>query len=692
MTQVERQGGLSRGFLATEVAGPREKGLARLVVVLSLIGFAVGAPFAREPLAELPAFIPAYEAALLGTFLITAVLLFSQFSRLRSLALLMLASGYLFAALIIVPHALSFPGVVSETGLFGGSPQTPAWLYVLWHFGFPWFVLAYALIARSEADTMTANPRRAIAAACAAVTVLVIGLTLLTTAGHDLLPVVINGSSYSYTTKGYSPVLWLLTAAILVVVWWRSIPTVLEAWMMVVLVAWLLDIAFSVLLGSQRYDFGFYAGRVYGLLAASFVLATLLVEANRLYGNLGGALALAERRAADLFRSREEFAQLHRFEAISQLVSGVAHDFNNILTVISAGLDRTLGDPALDQKTRRVLEASRRSARRGKRVTQQLLIFANRQKLQPEILNPNEVIANLEGLIAKAAGDKLQVTHKLSPVLWQANVDRTQLETALLNLVINAREMINGTGELTVETDNATLDAQAFVDLPGGDYLRIAVADNGPGMPPEIAAHAFDPFFAIDGTGKASGLGLSQVYGFARRANGQARIVSRLDAGTRIEMYLPKSVAIAAQPEAQLAPAATRPANRETVLVVEDNPDVLDTAVNGLSELGYKVKTATDARSALDILRADANIEVLFSDVAMPGGMDGGQLAVEAQQIRPGLKVLLTSGHTASALSQDHDLPETLQVLPKPYGRDELASKLRLVIAEPPPRLPPARV
>jgi CheY-like chemotaxis protein len=264
----------------------------------------------------------------------------------------------------------------------------------------------------------------------------------------------------------------------------------------------------------------------------------------------------------------------------------------------------------------------------------------------------------------------------------------------LLNLVISARDAMSGAGELTIETGNVTLDAEAFVNLSGGDYLRIAVTDNGPGMSPEVAAHAFDPFFAINGMSKAPGLGLSQVYGFARRANGQARIVSRPGAGTRIEMYLPISAAVVAPPEEQLPSAGARPvSNRETVLVVEDNPDVLDSTVNGLSELGYQVKTATNAQAALDILRSDVGIEVLFSDVAMPGGMNGGQLAVEAQQIRPGLKVLLTSGYTASALSQDHDVPETLQVLPKPYGRDELASKLRLVIAEPPPRLvvqPPA--
>ena len=683
MTQSGNHTGLARGFLATEAAGPREKGLARLVIAVSLVGFVVGVPFVQERFAPFPAFIPAYEAAFLVTDLITAVLLFSQFSRLRSLALLLLASGYLYDALMIVPHALSFPGVFSEAGLLGAGPQTTAWLYMLWHLGFVLFVLGYAVIARSDVDTMNAGPTRAIAFACGIVAVLVLALTLLTTAGQDLLPVVMNGSSYSLNvTKGIAPAIWIVMAVVLGVLWWRSVPTVLELWMMVVLVALLLDFAFSAVLGAHRYDFGFYAGRVYGLLASSFVLGTLLVEANRLYGNLGGALALAGQRDAALFRSREKLAQAQRFEAFSQLLAGVAHDFNNLLTVISGGLELALGDLRIAAAPRRSLEASLRAAHRGEQAAQQLLIFSNRQRLRPEVLNANEAIANLQSLIAKAAGEKVQVTTKLSPVLWPAHIDRTQFETALLNLVINARDAMNGAGELTIETGNVTLDAAASADLPAGDYLLTAVSDTGPGMPPDIAAHAFDPFFTTNEAGTGSGIGLTQVNAFARRAQGQAKILTEPGKGTRVEIYLPKSAAVAAPAEDAL-PLAPLPATAagETVLVVEDNPDVLDFAVAGLTELGYRVKTATDAQAALDILRTEADIDVLFSDVAMPGGMNGGQLAVEAQRIRPGLRVLLTSGYAASALSQN-ELPETLRVLPKPYRRDDLAANLRLVIAE----------
>jgi len=684
MTQAESQSRLSRGFLATEVAGPQEKGLARLVIAISLLGFVAAVPLVRIRLPELPAFLSAYEAALLTTDLITAVLLFSQYSRLRSWALLLLASGYLFDAMMIVPHALSFPGVFSDTGLLGAGPQTTAWLYMLWHLGFPLFVLGFALMARTEADTMTANPTRAVAGAVFAVSLLVAALTLLATVGHDLLPVVMTGGNYSLNvTKGFAPAIWLVTAIVLAVLYWRSVPTLLELWIMVVLVAWLLDVAFAAVFGANRYDFGFYSGRLYGLVAASFVLITLLVEATRLYGRLGGALALAERRNADLAQSREEFAHAQRFETIGQLVAGVAHDFNNVLTVVSGGLDMVLRDPAIGEKNQHSLEASLRVARRGERLTEQLLSFASRRELRPEILNANDVISQLEPLIAKAAGENLRVKTSLSAVIWPARFDRTQFETALLNLVSNARDAMNGTGELTIETANATLGADTFPDTLPGDYLVAKVTDTGPGMPAEVAAHAFDPFFTTKPAAKGTGLGLSQVHGFARRARGQAAIDSTPGTGTTIAIYLPRSAAQAAPPREPFALAPIQASSGgERVLVVEDNPDVLDVAVSGLAELGYRVRTASDAQAALNLLREDAGIDVLFSDVVMPGGMNGAQLAVEAQRIRPGLKVLLTSGYGASALRREHGLADNVEVLNKPYRPEELASKLRRAIGE----------
>jgi signal transduction histidine kinase len=653
------------------------------VVGVSLLAFLAGLPFVRVPLPQVPAFIPSYEAALWLNDTITAVLLFSQFTRLRSRAVLLLAAGYLFDAAIIVPHALSFPGVFSDTGLLHAGLQTTAWIYIFWHAGFPLFVLAYAMRPRHAADTIRTAPARAIAATVALVVLLVIGLTVLATAGHDWLPVVIRNGDYSLLiTKGISPAMWAVTIATLLVLWFRGAPTVLDLWLMVVMVAWWLDIAFAAVFGAHRYDFGFYAGRVYGLLAASFVLCVLLFEMNRLYAGLAGALDLAEARNAELIHSREEFARVQRSEAIGQLVGGVAHDFNNLLTVVTGALDLLLRDQSLTQRNHRLVDMSMQAAQRGARLTQQLLTFARRQVLRPEVLNPNEVIANLQVLVSPATGEQVEVVTRLSPVLWPARLDRTQFETALVNLVLNARDAIGGAGRIVIATRNVVLAARVMPDLPAGDYVQVSVSDAGSGMTPEDCARAFEPFFTTKEVGKGSGLGLSQVYGFARGAGGDARIESRLGHGTTVEMYLPKSTEQSAQPEPiGLAPLRAAKGH-ETVLVVEDDPDVLNVAVSGLVELGYDVKMATDAREALDLLRSDPGIDVLFSDVVMPGGMNGAQLAMEAQDLRPDLKVLLTSGYTAAALTREHGLPEQMDVLRKPYRREDLARRLRLIIGE----------
>jgi CheY-like chemotaxis protein len=250
----------------------------------------------------------------------------------------------------------------------------------------------------------------------------------------------------------------------------------------------------------------------------------------------------------------------------------------------------------------------------------------------------------------------------------------------LVNLVLNARDALDGRGRIVISTRNVVRHSGTVPDLPPGDYMRTCVTDAGQGMPPEVVARAVDPFFTTKQVGKGSGLGLSQVYGFVCGASGAMRIVSEPGKGTTVEIYLPKSTERPLQTQASgLMPI--RPANgEETILVVEDDPDVLNVAVSGLVDLGYDVETATNAEDAMAILRRDGKIDVLFSDIVMPGGMNGAQLSVEARRIRPSLKVLLTSGYTASALSTDHGVSERVVVLRKPYRRDELASKLRLVI------------
>ncbi len=323
----EPAGTLSPHLLSTAPATESQKRVRLAVVIVSLLIFVGGLPFVRIPLPVVTSFIPAYEGALWIIDVVTAALLFGQFIQVRSRALLVLGAGYTFDALIVVAHALSFPGAFSPTGLLGARPQTTAWLYEFWHGGFPMFVLVYALLPRGKADPLSVDPVRAISLVLAASLVLVIALTLLATAGHDHLPVIIQDHDYTLGVRmGVGPAVFALTALALAALWLRSQPTSLDVWLSVVFVAWILDIAFSAVLGAHRFDFGFYAGRLYGFIAASFVLVMLLIETYRLYGRFAEALATAESRYGELVKSREEFARMQRFEAMGQAIAGIAHD------------------------------------------------------------------------------------------------------------------------------------------------------------------------------------------------------------------------------------------------------------------------------------------------------------------------------------------------------------------------------
>lgn len=298
-----------RLFLATALASQGQKRAALVIAALAAVGFFLAVPFVRVPLVKLPAFIPSYEAALFFVDLITALLLFEQFVRLRLFSILVLASGYLFDALLIVPHALTFPGAFTPSGLLGAKEQTTAWLYVFWHGGFPLFVIAYALIRRRTRNTpkfLVSNPYKAMFVAVVTVVALAIGLAALATAGHDFLPVVMQGSDYSLLVKkGVSPAVWLLTLTAMLLLWQRPL-RIVDLWLMLVMWIWLFDIALAAVIGSSRFDLGFYVGRIFGLIASGFLLIMLLGEVGRLYIGVLGAAADAERRVAELARERAQ--------------------------------------------------------------------------------------------------------------------------------------------------------------------------------------------------------------------------------------------------------------------------------------------------------------------------------------------------------------------------------------------------
>ena len=684
MSAADQQG--SSAFLVTAPTPLGGRRFALAIVLASFVGFCALAPFARVPLPRIEAFIPIYESTLALIDLLTATLLFLAFSRSRLRAVLFLASGYLFTSLMAVPHMLTFPGLFSSSGLLGAGPQTTAWLYMFWHGGFPLFVICYALLRRHEvvSGRSHAGTPADIIPAAAGVVAGVGLLTVFATAGHQLLPRIMQGDGYTAAMVAVNVPVWLLSLVALAVLGSRPPYSILDLWLMVVVCASMFDVALSAVLNAGRFDLGFYAGRIYGMLAASFVLIILLIEASRLYRRLDEALVVAEERNAELARSREELAQAQRFEAIGQLTGGIAHDFNNLLTVVSGNLELILRARDDAEKIERLAQGAMKAAQRGERLIRQLLIYARKQITHPETVNPNQLIVDIESLMRQVIGEQIEVVTMLSPLLAPALFDLAQFETAILNLVINSRDAMMGGGRITIETRNVTLDRQYAVNNPEiapGSYVMVAVSDSGAGMTPTVLARAFDPFFTTKEVGKGSGLGLSQVYGFAKTAGGHVKIYSELGVGTTVKLYLPKSSDRPIMPEAGTEIAALRPASgHETILVVEDDEDVAAVAAETLKELGYQVVTALNAAQALEILSGNQPVDLLFSDVIMPGGMNGAQLAVEARRIRPELKVLLTSGYTAAALSFEHGLPNDLNVVGKPYQREELAKKLRLVI------------
>ena len=676
----------SNALLVTASAPLGARRRALVIVIALFVAFCALAPFARHPMPRVEAFIPVFDSTLALINLVTASSLLVVFRRSRMRAVLYLAGGYLFTSLIVVPHMLSFPGVLSSGAFLGAAPQTSTWLDTFQHAGFPVLVICYALIRRHEevsGRTRTGTPADIIWVA-AGVVVGACMLTLFASANHQFSPRTILADGYATVMVVANVSVWLLSLAALAVLASRPPYSILDLWLMVVVFAWMFDGALSTLLNAGRFDIGFYAGHLFGLLAASFVPVILLFEASRLYGRLDEALAVAEERSAELARSREELAQAQRLEAIGQLTGGVAHDFNNLLTVIIGNLElmqRARGDA---EKIEHLAQGAMKAAQRGERLVRQLLTYARKQITRPETVNPNQLIVDIENLMRRAIGEQIEVIMTLSPLLAPAQIDPTEFEAALLNLVINSRDAMTGGGRITIETRNVTIDRQFAASNPEitpGPYVMITVSDSGTGMTPAVLARAFDPFFTTKEVGKGSGLGLSQVYGFAKAAGGHVTIESELGIGTTVKLYLPKSSSRPITPEIGNATASLRPASsHETILLVEDDEDVLMVAAESLRELGYQVATAVTAAQALDILRSDHPVDLLFSDVIMPGGMNGAQLAVEAQRIRPGLKVLLTSGYTAAALSREHGLPDNLNLVEKPYQREELAKKLRLVI------------
>ena len=839
-TGANDDGADARTCLCTTRAGQQNRRLAFAAIGVAILLFVSLLPFARTPLAKIPAFIPSYKSAMAISNLITAVMLFGHFTRIRLRALYILACGYLFAAAIIMPHALTFPGVFSATGLLGAGSQSTAWLWAFWHGGFPSFVLAYALLRNGDSahGFMRVRLGRAIAGAAIVVVAAVCALTLFATTGMDWLAFVTQGNDFSRLIGAdMSPVVWALSLIALIVVSARR-QTILDLWLMVAMWAWLLDVALSTIISSARYDLGWYAGHSYALLAASLVLAVLLLETNRLHDGLAAArLRLAYRahnlrqrarerteelrqsneklkseisdrqeaeqellrtrsfldvilehvpamlllkdaqtgRVAYLNRAGEELIGINRreiigkhvhevmahtdadlielqdrqalesakpyemyentlvtrtrgvrmvrtkkltvhdeqgapkyllgfcedvteqrgteeqlrhaqkMEALGQLTGGLAHDFNNLLAIIIGNLDVLSETMPTNVAQRELVQAAIGAAVSGSNLTRRLLAFARRQPLQPEPVDVNALIADIGRLLQRTLGENIEIVLELDRAIPQVVVDRVQLETAIANLANNARDAMPGGGRLIVTTRIATLDkdyAEHHAEVLPGDYVAIEVSDAGEGMAPEVLAHIFEPFYTTKAPGKGTGLGLSMVFGFMKQSGGHINVYSEPGRGTTFRLYLPPAATIAMETPVDAPPLQPVGDARQSILVVEDNAKLREIVVKQLRALGFKVIEADNAQRALNVVATHGGVDLLFSDVVLPGEMDGCALARRIMSVSPHSKILFTSGFPGARLTEMQGLDTSVRLLSKPYRKDELSRAVHEVLAE----------
>jgi len=782
----------------------------RLTLILcaaSLAIFAVLAPLAKAPLVQVPAFIPLYQSALFVTDTMTAAVLLGQFSIQRTRSLLVLAMAYLFAAMVVVAHTLSFPGLFAPGGLMGSGPQTTVWLYMLWHAGFPALVMAYAVL--KQRDVPIAEPARAIGLAVAAVFLAVLGFVVFATVGHGVLPtLLLPDNNYTVAMQVVIVSVWALSPMALLVLWRARPHTKLDLWLMIVMVAWICDVGLSAAFNAKRFDFGFYAGRVYGLMASSFVLVMLLLETQSLYTRLAQRLdarrAAAEDRADAAQRASHETAetlravidasslaiiglspagivllwnktaerlfgytydevigrpnplipdgpeqqdgqqavferalagavlrdvdvgcrrkdgtvavlrgaaapfhtqsgalsgvalaledltekntteqmlrQAQKMEAVGQLTGGVAHDFNNILMVILANVEELLEEEALPAHQRAMLDSISASGQRAAELTRRLLAFSRKQALHPQPTDLAELVSGVDQLLRRTLGEQIEISVVIADSLWTTNIDRAQLESALLNLCVNARDAMPNGGKLLIECANVEIDedyARANAGVVPGPYVMLAVSDTGSGIPQEILQKVFEPFFTTKGVGKGTGLGLSMVYGFIKQSNGHIKIYSEVGQGTTIRLYLPRHGAQTA-PSAEGA-EAEMPVGDERILVVEDDPQVRKVVVGQLSSLGYRVVEAPNGGAGLALLDAGEAFDMVLTDLVMPG-MSGQELAAILAKHHPAVRILFMSGYSEKAVTSHGLLGGQGRLLSKPFRKIDLARSIRATL------------
>jgi PAS domain S-box-containing protein len=388
-----------------------------------------------------------------------------------------------------------------------------------------------------------------------------------------------------------------------------------------------------------------------------------------------------KRREIALAQAQDQLRQAQKMEAIGHLTGGVAHDFNNLLQVISGNLQLLSKEIVGNERAERRVASAHLAVNRGAKLASQLLAFGRRQALEPKVVNIGRLVSGMDDLLRRALGEAIEIETIGTGGLWNTLVDPANLENAIVNLAINARDAMDGAGKLTIEVGNVSLDdayAKAHSEVAPGQYVMLAVTDTGNGMTAEVAAQAFEPFFSTKPEGQGTGLGLSMVYGFVKQSHGHIKIYSEVGHGTTVKLYLPR--ARLKEDALNVLDQETVAGGTETILIAEDDEEVRTTAVEMLTDLGYRVYKAKDAATALNIIEKGHAIDLLFTDVVMPGALKSPELARRARERLPSIAVLFTSGYTENAIVHGGRLDDGVELLPKPYSRDALARKIRQVL------------
>src|ERR1700722_13108463 len=412
---------------------------------------------------------------------------------------------------------------------------------------------------------------------------------------------------------------------------------------------------------------------------AHVVIDAIRNDAGELIGFAKITRDITERKNAEreLEEAREALFQSQKMEAVGQLTGGVAHDFNNLLTVIIGGMDAIARSKPTDLRIRRALEMSRHAGDRAAALTSRLLAFSRKQALEPTPSDLNALVRDMADLLHRTLGEQIELESVLSPRLWTVEIDQNQLESAVLNLAVNARDAMPTGGKLTIETQNTFLDESytaTDAEVRPGQYVLLSVSDTGSGMSKSTLARVFAPFFTTKEPGRGTGLGLSMVYGFVKQSGGHVTIYSEEREVTTVNLYFPRHLSSKETVIEDVSEPEYPSAGDEVVLVVEDNPEVRAFSVMSLTELGYRVLQAADAEAALSILRTDQRVDLVFTDVVLPG-QSGRVLTDESAIVRSGLKVLFTTGYSRNAIVHHGRLDAGVRLLQKPFTFNQLASR-----------------